>query len=297
MLNLADELVRMAAVPWTALPAGLRPDTASEWTRINRRGSGATTFLEGPVFAPDGTLFCVDIPNGRILRVDPAGRWSSVCAYDGWPNGMTLQPDGRLLVADARHGLVRIDPADGGVEMLLTHAVTQRFLGVNDLQLTADGAVWFTDQGQTGLHDPAGRVYRWHAGVLHCVLDRLPSPNGLRVTPDGQELYVAVTRDNAVWRAPLTAGGQPPRVGRFASFYGPTGPDGIHLDGAGRLWVCLPGADAVWVLNRKAEAIARFTFPDGAFPTNIAMDAAGQRAVVTCSGSEALFSLSPPPMD
>jgi gluconolactonase len=294
MLHLAENCSKQAARPWSALPPSLRPGQQAEWSRINRRGTAATSFLEGPVLAPDGTLYCVDIPNGRVLRVDPAGRWSVACAYDGWPNGMTLAPDGRMLVADARHGLVRLDLQTGGVEMLLTHAVTQRFLGINDLQLTADGAVWFTDQGQTGLHDPSGRVYRWHAGELRCVLDRLPSPNGLRVTADGTELYVAVTRDNAVWRAPLTASGQPTRVGRFASFYGPVGPDGIHIDHLGRLWVCLPGADAVWVLNRKAEAIARFTFPDGAFPSNIAMDAAARRVVVTCSGSEALFTLALP---
>lgn len=293
MLILVENVRKQAATCWTVMPPALRPRQQAEWSRINRRGAAATTFLEGPVLARDGTLHCVDIPNGRILRVDPQGRWVVACAYDGWPNGMAMAPDGRMLVADARHGLVRLDLADGEVEMLLTHAVTQRFLGINDLQLTADGAVWFTDQGQTGLHDPAGRVYRWHAGELRCVLDRLPSPNGLRVTPDAVELYVAVTRDNAVWRAPLTAAGQPTRVGRFASFYGPTGPDGIHLDGAGRLWVCLPGADAVWVLNRKGEAIARYHFPDGAFPSNIAMDEGARRIVVTCSGAEALFTLAP----
>ncbi|NML44156.1 SMP-30/gluconolactonase/LRE family protein [Ramlibacter sp. G-1-2-2] len=291
MLNLAENVLKQSAVPWTSVPPELRPQQQVEWSRINRRGSAATTFLEGPVLAPDGTLYCVDIPNGRILRVDPTGHWEVACAYDGWPNGMAMAPDGRMLVADARRGLVRLDLRTGGVEMLLTHAVTQGFLGINDLQLTADGAVWFTDQGQTGLHDPAGRVYRWQGGELRCILDRLPSPNGLRVSADGGELFVAVTRDNAVWRAPLTASGQPTRLGRFASFYGPVGPDGIHIDAAGRLWVCLPGADAVWVLNRKAEAIARYHFPDGAFPSNIAMDAAGQRIVVTCSGAEALFTL------
>jgi gluconolactonase len=289
MLVHASDFRELAVTPWSALPAALRPTEAAEWMHLNRRGSSAATFLEGPVLAPSGDLYCVDIPGGRVLMVDPAGAWSEVCNYDGWPNGMKLLPDGRLLVADARHGLVRIDPVAGDVEMVLTHATTQGFLGINDLQVTPDGAVWFTDQGQTGLHDPAGRVYRWQGGELRCMLDRLPSPNGLRVTDDGAELYLAVTRDNSVWRAPLTASGQPTKVGRFASFYGPTGPDGIHIDHQGLLWVCVPGADAVWVLNRKAEVVARAAFPDGAFPTNLAMDSAGERIVVTCSGAQAIY--------
>lgn len=292
MLISAPGFRKLEADLYAALPSRLQPAGIAEWATLNRRGSTTRTFLEGPVLMPGGDLCCVDIPNGRILLLDATGNWRVICAYDGWPNGMKPMPDGRLLVADARLGLVRIDPESGRHEAVLTHAVSQGFLGLNDLQLTADGAVWFTDQGQTGLHDPSGRVYRWHQGQLRCILDRLPSPNGLRVSADGSELYVAVTRDNSVWRAPLTTGLQPTKVGRFASFYGPTGPDGIHIDPRGLLWVCLPGADALWVLNRKAEVVARAAFPDGAFPTNLAMDEAGERAWVTCSGAEAVYSVA-----
>ena len=35
-----------------------------------------------------------------------------VAEYPGWPNGLKVQPDGVLLAADYRHGLVRIDPGD-----------------------------------------------------------------------------------------------------------------------------------------------------------------------------------------
>ena len=293
MLVSAPGFRELAVTPIATLPSHLKPDVTSEWVKLNRRGSTTRTFLEGPVLLPDGDLCCVDIPGGRILRVSADCKWSEICTYDGWPNGMKLLDDGCLLVADARLGLVRVDPASGRSESVLTHAVSQGFLGLNDLHVTADGAVWFTDQGQTGLHDPSGRVYRWHQGDLRCVLERLPSPNGLRVSADGSELYVAVTRDNSVWRAPLTITGQPTKVGRFASFYGPTGPDGIHIDHHGLLWVCLPGADAVWVLNRKAEVVARAAFPDGAFPSNLAMNETEQRVLVTCSGAEAIYSISP----
>ena len=293
MLVTAPGFRELAVTPFALVPLHLKPAEPNEWVQLNRRGSSTFTFLEGPVIMPDGALYCVDIPGGRILHIDTAGEWSVVCAYEGWPNGMKLLPDGDLLVADARRGLVRVDPAKGTAKAVLTHATTQGFLGLNDLHVSADGAVWFTDQGQTGLHDPSGRVYRWFEGELRCVLDRLPSPNGLRVSADGTELYVAVTRDNSIWRAPLTAYGQPTKVGRFASFYGPTGPDGIHIDHRGLLWVCVPGGDAVWVLNRKGEVVARAAFADGAFPSNLAIDKTGQRVLVTCSGEEAIYSISP----
>lgn len=294
MLVRADGYREFQAECWAELPSGLRRNGhLSEWVDANRRGSGAGSFLEGPDLAPDGTLYCADIPFGRVFAVTGAGDWKLVCEYDGWPNGLKVQHDGRLLIADHKRGIVEVDPATGAAVTLLGHRNSQAFLGLNDLQITADGTVWFTDQGQTGLHDATGKVYRW-AGrqTLICVLDNLPSPNGLRVSPDGRELFVAVTRDNSVWRAPLMASGEASKVGRFAMFYGPTGPDGLHLDGRGYLWVCLPGADTIWILDAQAQIAGRVRFPRGAFPSNLFLDERAGKAWVTCSGLQSIFQFS-----
>jgi gluconolactonase len=46
--------------------------------------------------------------------------------------------------------------------------------------VASNGDVYFTDQGQTGLHDPTGRVYRLAPdGRLDCLIDTGISPNGL----------------------------------------------------------------------------------------------------------------------
>lgn len=293
MLIPADEYRVLNADCWAALPDELRRDgVTSEWAAANARAPVAS-FLEGPDLAGDGTLYCVDIPFGRIFAVSPSARWRVVCEYDGWPNGLKVQRNGRLLVADHKHGIVEVDATTGERTTLLSRRNAQSFLGVNDLHVAADGAVWFTDQGQTGLHDPSGRVYRWMRDEsLTCVLDGLPSPNGLRVSADGQEFFVAVTRDNSIWRAPLKGAMQPTKVGRFAMFYGPVGPDGMHLDAEQRIWVCLPGGDAVWVLNPRGEAVMRIRFPDGAFPTNLVLDEAQGWAYVTCAGAHAIFRVS-----
>jgi gluconolactonase len=36
-----------------------------------------------------------------------------VCEYDGWPNGLKLRPDHRVLVADHKNGLIEIDGRTG----------------------------------------------------------------------------------------------------------------------------------------------------------------------------------------
>ncbi len=275
---------------WSALPQHLRRSGESDWARVNRPGVPTDSFLEGPCFDGQGNLLVVDIPFGRLLRVTPGGVWDVACEYDGWPNGLKVLPDGCCVVADYRRGLLRIDLQTGSVTPVLTGRFSEGFKGLNDLHLAGDGSIYFTDQGQTGLHDPAGRLYRLDiGGGLHTLLNNVPSPNGLALSPDGTALFVAVTRDAAIWRAAVMPDGNLSKVGRFASFFGATGPDGIAFDRRGRLWVAHPSGQCVWVLAPSGEIARRVSLPEGAFPTNLAFAADGSAAYITASGAGAVF--------
>src|SRR5713226_9264668 len=65
-----------------------------------------------------------------------------------------------------------------------------------NLWVVAIGDIYFTDQGQTGLQDPTGRVYRWRDGALDLLIGTVPSPNGLVMNLAENQLLVAVTRAN-----------------------------------------------------------------------------------------------------
>jgi len=44
------------------------------------------------------------------------------------------------------------------------------------LVFASNGDLYFTDQGQTGLHDPTGRVYRLRTdGRLELIIDTVPA--------------------------------------------------------------------------------------------------------------------------
>lgn len=77
------------------------------------RGSGLAPpiFLEGPTTDTQGNLFVVDVGQGRILQCHIAtGDWSLIVDYDGEPNGLALDRDGQLLIADYKNGIVRFIP-------------------------------------------------------------------------------------------------------------------------------------------------------------------------------------------
>lgn len=268
-----SQAVDIEAEVFASVPEALRrKDEVPEWAVINRHGAAVDCFLEGPAFDKAGNLFIVDIAWGRILKVTPAGDMTVVADYDGEPNGMKVLSDGSLMVADYKHGLMAIDPETGAVREHCTRYRLERFKGVNDLTIAENGAIWFTDQGQTGLQDSTGRIFCLSPdGGLTLVLDGIPSPNGLVLSPDERILYIGVTRGNAVWRMPIMPDGGASKVGIFTQFSGGLGgPDGLALTQAGGVVVAHAGLGCVWIFSPIGEPLYRVRCPQGLMTTNIA---------------------------
>lgn len=255
---------------FATLPDALRKrGERSAWMDVQQRGREAHSFIEGPVFDSRGHLLFTDIPFGRIFRMDPQGRIELVHEYDGEPNGLKLLDDHRVLVADHKHGILLLDLRSGDMRPHCDRPLLERFRGVNDLYLAPDGCLYFTDQGQSGLQDPSGRVYCLEpTGRLQCLMSNIPSPNGLVLEPGCAALLVAVTRANQVWRLPLLVGGGVSKVGAFINLSGGVGPDGLALGPGGCLAVCHPGLGCVWVFSPHGEPLARVQSPAGRMTTN-----------------------------
>jgi gluconolactonase len=243
----------------------------NEWVAGQPIGISAGSLLEGPSFDREGNLWCVDCPNGRIFRITRDGVFHLVADYDGWPNGLKFHRDGRIFVADYKNGIMLLDPVSGKVSPWLVRAGLERFKAVNDLFFAANGDLYFTDQGLTGLHDPTGRVFRVRPdGRVTCIVDNVPSPNGLVMNHAENVLYVAVTRGNCVWRVPFLRNGDIAKVGLFVQLSGGGGPDGMALDDAGGLVVAHVGLGSVWVFDRLGEPLYRIRSCEGIHTTNVA---------------------------
>jgi gluconolactonase len=254
--------------------------SGNDWVRANRRGGTADSFLEGPCFDRDGWLYVTDIPFGRVFRVDPQGEFELVAEYDGEPNGLKIAPSGRILITDYRRGILELEPASGTVRSVIARRWSETFKGVNDLTIAANGDLYFTDQGQTGMQDPTGRVYRYTAeGVLDLLLDTVPSPNGIVLNAAGSAVFVAATRGNAVWRMPLMPDGTVSKVGVFVQMSGGGGPDGLAMDEADNLVVAHAGLGSVWVFSVLGEPLHRIRSCTGMLTTNIAFGGTDRRSL------------------
>ena len=259
---------------WASLPDAFRVrNTAPAWATANKPGRQIDSFLEGPSFDRDGNLWVTDIPYGRVFRIAPDGEWTLVAEYDGWPNGLKIHRDGSVWIADYRRGILRLDPRTGAVEAVVTHRHSEGFRGCNDLFFDRNGVLYFTDQGQSGMHMANGRVYRYDpaADRLDLLLDTGPSPNGLVMNAAEDVLYVAMTRGNAIWRLPLMPDGAVSKVGVFIQLSGGlSGPDGLALDTSGGLWIAHAGNGCVWGFSHTGEPLWRVRSSTGITTTNVA---------------------------
>ena len=272
------------------LPARLRKSgTPPERLAAGKSATPMGSFLEGPSFDREGNLYVVDLAWGRVFKVSPKGDFETVIEYDGEPNGLAIHKDGRIFIADHKHGILCLK--DGKPMPVVSRYHQQTFKGVNDLIFAENGDLYFTDQGVTDLADPSGCVYRYSAdGKLEQLANCLPSPNGLVL--DGRTLYVAVTRANAVWRLPLAPDGKVVRMGVFLHLSGGRGPDGMAIDEAGGLAVAHVDFGAVWLFSHRGEALYRVASCKSDMITNLAYK--GNEIYITDSGSGCILRAKVP---
>lgn len=276
----------IASRVFTRMPDKFRRPKRTLWADYNKGGAEADSFLEGPSFDREGNLYVTDIPHGRIFRIDPRGDWTLVAEYDGWPNGLKIAADGSILITDYKLGLMQLDPRSGKVSPVYTHIRSESFKGLNDLVIAGNGDVYFTDQGQTGMQDPSGRVWRLtHDGRLERLIDTCPSPNGIALDPTEKWLFVALTRACQVWRMPVTRDGVTGKVNVFAHMPGgASGPDGLAVDETGGVAVANPGHGCIWLIDGTGMPKFRIQSCAGHAITNLAYDPADlQRVVFTDS--------------
>jgi len=189
-------------------------------------------FPEGPIAMDDGSVLLVEIARQTLSRVGTDGSVEVVAELGGGPNGAAIGPDGSCYVcnnggmefavvrgktypghepADYSGGRIeRVDLETGAVEVLYTHADGVALKGPNDLVFDRTGGFWFTDHGKTRdrERDRTGVFYAKADGShIEEVIFPLEGPNGIGLSPDEDEVYVAETTTGQVWAYELSAPG------------------------------------------------------------------------------------------
>ena len=98
----------------------------------------------------------------------------------------------------------------------LETAASESFKGVNDLVFAPSGNLYFTDQGQTGMQDPTGRIWKPHARwPAHLPNQHDPESEWHRGRHRREFSARRGDAPNQIWRVPLPASGLTTKVGIF----------------------------------------------------------------------------------
>lgn len=265
------------------LEASVWVDLVSElgWTPRSNKwvekfvGKPTHSFLEGPSFDRNGNLYVVNFAFGQIVCISPNGVPAVVCEYDGAPNGLQVGNDGLIYITDRQNGIMRYDPTTGAIDV---HCGTDRlspgFQGLSDITIASNGDIYFTDQGDSHMLNPVGRVLRLSAdGQVDVLMEGLPGPNGIVLNPKETHLFVAITYGPAIWRARLRQDGKLDKVGVFQHLQGGySGTDGLAMDERGGLAACHNRMGTVWLFDPNGEPTYRIRSPKeaGKKITNVA---------------------------
>jgi len=227
----------------------------SELARVERLNVDGNS-PEDVAFDAGDRIYC-GTDDGRIFRFQADGKQPQVFANTGGrPLGMIFDRDGNLIVADAIKGLLSIS-RDGNVTVLSTQAEDVAFRCTNDLDIAADGTIYFTDatskfpltQLKADLleHQPNGRFlsYDPRTKQTKVLLRDLYFANGVAISPNQSFVLVNDTgayRVRRYWLAGEKKGQSDIFIDNLPGF-----PDGISSNGRDTFWLAL--------VNRRDAAL------------------------------------------
>lgn len=240
-------------------------------------------WAEGPVWDEKGKrLLFSDVPRNTIYQwkegdteatvfMKPSG-FTGVGKYCDEPGSNGLAMDAKGVLFFCEHGDRRVSylTPNGGKRTLTDNFNGKRYNSPNDLAITRDGFVFFTDPpyGLPGREKDTefkelpfnGVFVSSPQGVVSLITRDLDRPNGVALSPDEKTLYVAQSHGPAPIIMSYTLKDDH-SVASSKIFFnckdlkGPGAPDGIKVDAKGNVFSTGPGG--CLILNPEGKLLGR----------------------------------------
>lgn len=213
-------------------------------------------FAEGPAADAAGNVYFSDGQKDSIhfYQVGQPVRLFADDSTDA--NGMIFNRHGELLVCEgAAHRVVAIDLATRRKRVLASEIDGTHFNEPNDLAVDRFDGVYFSDPNYQHRGQPTvmkeDAYYVSSRGVVTRVSTVCTKPNGVLLSQDNADLYLADAAGRRIFRYDVAGPGQ--LIGERLWIADVGGkPDGLTLDEHGNLYVCC-GAAGLKVFSHKAE--------------------------------------------
>ena len=230
---------------------------------------GGTANVEGPLWWKEGGYLLMRGTNSKRWKYMPGQGISVFKENANGANGITRDPQGRLVACEAALRRVAREEKDGSVTVLASSFQGRPLNFPNDLVVKSDGAVYFTDPwaGPRAVEPPGENdlpfrgVFRISPdrGTLTLLVEDFLTPNGIAFSPDEKVLYICNSQRRHIRAFDMAPNGtlarQTDRI--FADLGGPEPgvPDGIKVDRAGNVYS--GGAGGLYILDPQGKKLGR----------------------------------------
>jgi gluconolactonase len=246
--------------------------------RVERLATGMR-WSEGPVWLGDTrALVWSDVPGDCMYAwSEGTGVTSIFRKPSNHSNGNTRDRQGRIVTCEHLTRRVTRTEHDGRITVLAESFQGKRLNSPNDVVVSSDNSVWFTDpsfgiagfyEGEKAVPQLPTNVYRIDAdGSISVAAEGINQPNGLAFSPDESILYIVESRTSPRTILAYDVVGAAQLTGRrIAIDAGPGTPDGFRVDVDGNLWcgwgMGATGLDGVHIFNPQGKLIGRIDLPE-----------------------------------
>ena len=224
---------------------------------------------ESVIACRDGTLFCSD-NRGGVTRIAPDGKQDLVGTVTGVPNGISMDRDGNIFIANIREGVIQKIRPDGTHEVVLSEIDRHPLGAANSVFVDGKGRLWISISTRAlnwfaanASPRPDGYIILMDEKGPRMVADGILFTNEIRLDPSEQYLYAAESMAARMLRFRV----QPDSTLSDREVFGPDGlgygayVDGFALDCEGNVWVTTIMRNGLAVITADGEAHTVFEDP------------------------------------
>jgi gluconolactonase len=242
-------------------------DTTSELELI----SADFELADGPAWDGSAFLYFPDVKGGKLHRYNPRSKKVEVVMADAGRISASYYNHGKLFLSDNGNSGVAWLKGREKVAIAGQDPNAKPPARPNDLVVDKHGGVFYTltRQGQV--------IYIDRKGKQSVAVEKIETPNGIALSPDGGTLYVAAYAPKKIWAYDVGDGGKAGN-GRILAVMddGPDkGADGMTVDRAGNVYSA--GAKDVWIWSPSGKLLAKIRTPER--PINCAFGDSDMRSL------------------
>jgi sugar lactone lactonase YvrE len=234
----------------------------------------------------DDALWVSDMHTGEVSRVDPrTGAVEVLFRVPGSAAGLAWADDGSTwAVSMTQRAVYRWD---GGEPVMMADTRELSPSRANELESDRRGGFFVSNVGFSLTKEPPRPTVLARLaidGTLRTVADGLVCPNGMAISPAGDELLVAESYADRVTRFTIGADGSLGEREVLVQLEEGAHPDGMDRDADGGIWVAVMGSTEVRHIDRDGLELGRVTAAQPAWACRLGGD--GLLYICTASGMD-----------